>query len=410
MYSYFIRRFLLMIPTFIGITFLCFTVTRFVPGGPVEQAILRYQQAMSQSGEAGGGTASSMDTQGQISEEMMTKLKEIYGFDKPFYHAYVIWLGRVIQLDLGNSDTYAKPVWSLIVEKFPISLIFGLTGFILSYSICIPLGVWKAVKHGSGFDTASSILVFIAYSIPGWTAGVLLLMLLGGGSFLNLVPLGGVESTIITPESKLHAYLQEGGRVAELPLEVIAAHKDLSDLRDKEKAFINSEHPAFKHIPKDKRVKLTEGKHSDLTRWGRILDVAWHMFLPVFCYVLGSFASMTVLMKNSLMENLGQDYVRTAFAKGLSEKTVIFKHALRNSLIPLATGLGHMFSLVLAGSYLIEKVFNINGFGLLGYESLIARDYPVTLGILVIASMLSLLGNIISDLLYCIIDPRIRFS
>ncbi|MFA6750471.1 MAG: ABC transporter permease, partial [Candidatus Riflebacteria bacterium] len=147
-----------------------------------------------------------------------------------------------------------------------------------------------------------------------------------------------------------------------------------------------------------------------LTGFGRFLDVGWHMLLPVFCYVLGSFASMTVLMKNSLMENLGQDYVRTAFAKGLSEKTVIFKHALRNSLIPLATGLGHMFSLILAGSYLIEKVFNINGFGLLGYESLIARDYPVTLGILVIASMLKLIGNIISDLLYCIIDPRIRFS
>ena len=163
-------------------------------------------------------------------------------------------------------------------------------------------------------------------------------------------------------------------------------------------------------MPKDKVIKLPQGKHSDLTGFGRFLDVGWHMLLPVFCYVLGSFASMTVLMKNSLMENLGQDYVRTAFAKGLSEKTVIFKHALRNSLIPLATGLGHMFSLILAGSYLIEKVFNINGFGLLGYESLIARDYPVTLGILVIASMLKLIGNIISDLLYCIIDPRIRFS
>jgi microcin C transport system permease protein len=134
------------------------------------------------------------------------------------------------------------------------------------------------------------------------------------------------------------------------------------------------------------------------------------MVLPVFCYVLGMFASMTVLMKNSLMENLGQDYVRTAFAKGLSEKTVIFKHALRNSLIPIATGLGHMLSLILAGSYLIEKVFNIKGFGLLGYESLIARDYPVTLGILVIGSLLKLFGNIFSDILYCIIDPRIRFS
>jgi microcin C transport system permease protein len=173
---------------------------------------------------------------------------------------------------------------------------------------------------------------------------------------------------------------------------------------------INSRHPAFEHIPPDKRKKLESGSHEDLSGFGRFLDKAKHMVLPVFCYVLGMFASMTVLMKNSLMENLGQDYVRTAFAKGLSEKTVIFKHALRNSLIPIATGLGHMLSLILAGSYLIEKVFNIKGFGLLGYESLIARDYPVTLGILVIGSLLKLFGNIFSDILYCVIDPRIRFS
>ena len=158
------------------------------------------------------------------------------------------------------------------------------------------------------------------------------------------------------------------------------------------------------------RLIIVNASHDDLTFLGKVLDIGWHMFLPVFCYVLGSFASMTVLMKNSLMENLGQDYVRTAFAKGLSEKTVIFKHTLRNSLIPLATGLGHMLSIILAGSFLIEKVFNINGFGLLGYNSLIARDYPVVLGSLVISTILGLLGNIISDLLYCVIDPRIRFS
>ncbi|MBQ2592141.1 MAG: ABC transporter permease, partial [Candidatus Riflebacteria bacterium] len=194
MFSYFFRRLLLMIPTFIGITFLVFTVTRFVPGGPVEQAVLRYQQAASMGGEGGGGTASGMDENGQISEEMMQRLKEIYGFDKPFYQAYCIWLWRVLHFDLGVSDTYSRPVWDLIKEKFPISIIFGLAGFILSYSICIPLGVWKAVKHGSIFDTSSSVLVFIAYSIPGWTAGVLLLMLFGGGTYLNWFPLGGFES------------------------------------------------------------------------------------------------------------------------------------------------------------------------------------------------------------------------
>lgn len=405
MYSYFIRRFLLMIPTFIGITFLCFTVTRFVPGGPVEQAVLRYQQAMANSGEGGGGTSGSEMEQGQISEEMMQQLRAIYGFDKPFYLAYLHWLWRVMHFDLGTSDTYSRPVWDLIKEKFPISIIFGLTGFLLSYLICIPLGVWKAVKHGSTFDTGSSVLVFIAYSIPGWTAGVLLLMLLGGHAYLDIVPSGGKESSYVVENSRMASFLQEGARAGDLPENIREKYPKLRDNQT-----INSNHPAFAHVPPEKRFQLKKGSHSDLTFVGRLLDTMWHMILPVFCYVLGMFASKTVLMKNSLMENLGQDYVRTAFAKGLSERTVIFKHALRNSLIPIATGLGHMLSIILAGSYLIEKVFNINGFGLLGYESLIARDYPVTLGILVIGSMLKLFGNIMSDVLYCLIDPRIRFS
>jgi microcin C transport system permease protein len=405
MYSYFIRRFLLIIPTFIGITFLCFTVTRFVPGGPVEQAVLRYQQASAQLGEAGAGSSSDGAEQGQISEEMMQRLKEIYGFDKPFYVAYVHWLWRVLHFDLGESDTYSKPVWDLIKEKFPISIWFGLTGFLLSYGICIPLGVWKAVKHGSIFDTASSVLVFIAYSIPGWTAGVILLMLFGGGSYWNVFPLGGIHSTTVTQESYLADYLLEGSTAQHLPPEIREKYPDLHD-----EDIINSRHPAYSHIPADKKHKLSKGSYEDLSGFGQFIDKARHMALPVFCYVLGMFASMTVLMKNSLMENLGQDYVRTAFAKGLSEKVVIFKHALRNSLIPIATGLGHMLSIILSGSYLIEKVFNIKGFGLLGYESLIARDYPVTLGILVIGSLLKLFGNIFADILYCVIDPRIRFS
>lgn len=407
MYSYFFRRFLMIFPTFIGITFLCFTVTRFVPGGPVEQAILRYQQARAEEGEAGGGSAGLGDTDmGQISEEMMAKLNEIYGFNDNFVIAYIKWLMRVIRLDLGQSDTYDRPVWELIVERLPISISFGLTGFILSYLVCIPLGVWKAVKHGSHFDTLSSITVFVAYSIPGWTAGVILLMLLGGGTYLNIVPLGGIRSADITPNSYFAKHLQRGGPASALPEEVREEYKELRD-----DTIINESHKAFSSLPKEmQQTQLTRGHHEDLTFWGRILDRVWHLILPVFCYVLGLFASKTVLMKNSLMENLGQDYVRTAFAKGLSERVVIFKHAFRNSLIPIATGLGHMLSIVLAGSYLIEKVFNINGFGLLGYDSLIARDYPVTLGILVIGSFLRLFGNIMSDLLYCIIDPRIRFS
>jgi ABC-type microcin C transport system permease subunit YejB len=446
MVNYFIRRFLLIIPTFLGITFLCFTVMRFVPGGPVEQAILTYQQSMASGGEAGSS--------GQISEEMVQKLKEIYGFDKPFYQAYFIWLTKVCKLDLGTSDTFSRPVWDVIKERFPISITFGLIGFLLSYTICVPLGVFKAIKHGSNFDTLSSIIVFIGYSIPGWTAGVFLLLLFGGGSFVSLVPLGGIHSDSINSDMYLSKYLLKGGKASDLPADVLAAHQlgnhetifsdhpafvhftpqnivqpEKDKTEDKPFGYvrnlppsikkmyqlraeqtINEKHPAFKNIPEDKKFQITSGTNNDLSTFGYVLDLVWHMILPIMCYMIGSFASLTVLMKNSLMENLGQDYVRTAFAKGLSEKTVIFKHALRNSLIPIATGLGHALSIVLAGSYLIEKVFNIQGFGLLGYTSLIARDYPVSLGILVIGASLRLLGNIISDFLYCVIDPRIRFS
>src|SRR6185503_16692217 len=191
----------------------------------------------------------------------------------------------------------------------------------------------------------SSAIVFLGYAVPGWALGTALLVLFGGGSFWSLFPLGGFR-----PD--------------------------------------NWEY---------------------LSVWGKITGQIHHMFLPVVCYMIGSFATLTILTKNSLMENLGQDYVRTAFAKGLDEHTVIFKHALRNSLIPIATGLGHVFSLILAGSFLIEKVFNIDGMGYLGYTSILQRDYPVALGILVISSLLMLVGNIISDVIYVMVDPRIRF-
>ncbi len=346
MATYLTRRLLLMIPTLLGITFLVFSVLRFVPGGPVEQAIMKYKMAMLSGGGEGGASTTSARGEVQISPEMVERLKKIYGFDKPFHIAYLNWLGNVLQFDLGESDTYQRPVWDVISERFPISLFFGGVGYILSYLVCIPLGIRKAMSHGTPFDFATSMLVFVGYSIPGFAAGVVLLVLFGGGSYWNLFPLGGLYS------------------------------------------------PNF----------------DSMSSWEKIKDLAHHAVLPVFCYMLASFASTTVLMKNSLMENLGQDYVRTAFAKGLDEKVVIFKHALRNSMIPLATGLGHIFSILLAGSYLIEKVFDIHGLGLLGYEALISRDYPVTLGILVISSFLALIGNIISDMIYAAVDPRIRFK
>ena len=345
--AYFIRRFLLIIPTFIGITMLSFGVMQFVPGGPVEKMIMSYQMS-SMSGEAGGGGGSSFESGASLPEDALEEIKKFYGFDKPVHIRYLKWLYNVCRFNLGESYRYSEPVWGMISERFPVSIYFGAIGFILSYTVCIPLGVWKAVKHTSTFDTLSSVIVFIGYSIPGWAAGIVLLTLFGGGSFWDVFPLGEMHSA---PEI-----------------------------------------------------------WETLSGSEKVIDQIHHTILPVLCYMIGQFAGLTILMKNSLMENLGADYVRTAFAKGLDEKVVVFKHALRNSMIPIATGLGRIFSLILAGSYLIEKVFNIDGIGMLGYTSIIDRDYPVALGILVIASLLKLVGNIISDILYCLIDPRIRFS
>jgi len=321
-----------------------FVITHFVPGGPVEQQVVRFKMALAQEGGAGG--ASGGLTAEGLPEGAIEEIRRYYGFDKPVHIRYVTWLWNVLHLDLGRSYIYHQPVWDVIKSRFPISIFLGLTGFFLSYLVCVPLGVLKAIKHGSKFDFISSLSVFLGYSIPGWALGTALLVLFGGGSFWELFPLGGFR-----PDN--WKYLDFGGK---------------------------------------------------------ILAQAHHMFLPVLCYMIGSFATLTILTKNALMENMGQDYVRTAFAKGLGERRVIFVHALRNSMIPLATGLGHFISLILAGSFLIEKVFNIDGMGYLGYTSVLQRDYPVALGIIMISSVLMLVGNILSDMIYVVVDPRIRFK
>jgi len=242
------------------------------------------------------------------------------------------------------STRYYDPVWSMIKERIPISLYFGIISLFLVYSVCIPLGIAKAIKHKSSFDNLTSIIVFIGYAIPGWVVGVLLLVLLA--AHWEIFPLGGMVSD----------------------------------------------------------------NFEDLTVIAKLLDIIRHTILPLIAYMIGSFTVMTFLMKNTLMDNLSSDYVRTAIAKGLSFKKAVFKHALRNSLIPIATSFGNNVSVVLSGSFLIEKVFNINGMGLLGYESVVERDYPVVLGILVISSLLFMIGNILSDICVAIVDPRVRFE
>jgi len=343
MTAYFIRRLLLVVPTFIGITIMVFAITRFVPGGPVERIIAQARQMGTLEGAGPAGTPSESQTQ-PLSEEQIDALRKYYGFDKPVIVSYFTWLGKVLSGDLGVSTRYYDPVWEMIRDRIPISLYFGGVSLVLVYGICIPLGIVKAIRHKSAFDNISSIIVFVGYAVPGWVIGVLLLVVFA--SHWEVFPLGGMVSD----------------------------------------------------------------DFEDFTLIRKIFDILRHTALPLIAYMLGSFTVLTFLMKNTLMDNLAADYVRTAIAKGLPFRKAVLKHALRNSLVPIATSFGNNISIVLSGSFLIEKVFNINGMGLLGYESVVERDYPVVLGILAISSLLFMIGNILSDVCVAIVDPRVKFE
>lgn len=421
MIQYILRRLLLMIPTFLGITILVFTILQLVPGGPLEQELLKAQASIMAGGEGGAGGSTSESGAIELPEESVARLKSFYGLDRPGPIRYLVWLGvwpkeinqyhvkfagdnteeshrlssknylqvqiengiptvqvregeaekwkaEVTRTDensgeitvkiyqtafqgiltghLGTSYNFAEPVWQLIKDRLHVSAYFGLISFFLSYLVCIPLGISKALKHGSKFDAITSVIVFVGYSTPGFILGAVLLVYFGGGSFWDVFPLGEFRSE------------------------------------------------DFEYF----------------TFWEQVKDQLHHTILPVISYMVAAFATLTVLMKNSLLENLSQDYVRTAFAKGLSERRVVFFHTVRNSLIPLATGIGGLLGVWLAGSYLIERVFNINGIGMLSYMAVIQRDYPIVMGFLVVGTIIRLLGNLVSDMAYAAIDPRIRFK
>jgi microcin C transport system permease protein len=340
--SYFLRRFLLIIPTFLGVTLLVFAVTRVVPGGPIERMMT---EALLSGGDRGATVASAQGRGGSsLSEAQLDQLREYYGFDKPVFVSYVEWLGKVFTLDLGRSTRYNEPVWDTIKGRFPISIFYGITTLILTYAVCIPLGIAKAIRHNSHFDNISSGVVFFGYAIPSYVVGIALLTFFA--SQLEWFPLGGFVSN----------------------------------------------------------------NYDSLGSWEKFLDVIHHATLPLMSYMAGSFAVTTFMMKNTLMDNLSADYVRTAIAKGLTFKQAVYRHALRNSLIPIATSFGNNISLILTGSFLIERIYNIDGFGLLGFESLVERDYPVVMGILVLSSLLFLVGNIISDICVALVDPRVKFG
>jgi microcin C transport system permease protein len=341
-WTYFARRLLLVIPTFIGITLVNFGLCQFVPGGPVEQIMMQMRGSV-------GGEARLSAMVGAISEEQRKALEKHFGFDKPVLIRYWTWLWtNRIGLAVDSYKYPNKKVWQLIKERFPVSLIFGITGFVLTYLVCIPLGIAKALRNGSVFDWTSSVVVFVGYAIPAFAFGMVLKMLFCGttDTLWNVFPVAGF-------------------------------HAD-----------------AFETFSFFQKVQ----------------DVAWHMALPVLCYMIGHFAVLTLLMKNSLLEQIGQDYIRLVLAKGAGLRRAIWGHALRNALVPIATGFGGVLTVMFAGSVLIERVFEIPGMGRLSLDAIISRDYMVFMGILSVTAMLDLLGRIVSDLAYVIIDPRIHFQ
>ena len=345
--AYLARRVMLLVPTFLGITIVCFCLTRFLPGGPVEMRLLK----MRGMGNAGGEVtqASAQGNGASVSDTYRKELERQYGFDKPIYRQYWNWLVvNRMGMNLPSYDYPNKTAWQLIKTRIPVSVWCGLTSFLLTCLVCIPLGIAKALRHRQAFDAFSSVVVFVSYAIPSFALAMAFKMALCGtvDGLWDAFPLGGISSKFAVE-------------------------------------------PTF---------------------WQWFMDRAWHMFLPVLCYVSSCFAMLTLLMKNSLLDQISSDYVRTVIAKGGTRRRAIWCHAFRNALVPIATGIGPMITLLFAGSIIIESIFEIPGMGRLSWDALIGRDYSVFLALLALTASFQLVGNLISDVLYMIIDPRIDFS
>ncbi|MEN9763568.1 MAG: Inner rane transporter permease protein yejB [Pseudomonadota bacterium] len=345
MLAYIVKRLLLMIPTLIGILLVSFVIIQFVPGGPVEQ-LIQELRGDSLSGEVASSGGVYRGAQG-VDAARLKEIRELYGFDKPAYERFVEMLVRYAQFDLGKSYFHHKGVWDLIIEKLPVSVSLGLWSFLIVYAVSIPLGIAKAVRNGSRFDLWTSTAILVGYAIPGFVLGVALLVLFGGGSFLQWFPLRG----------------------------------------------------------------LTSDNWAQLSLAGKVLDYLWHLALPLTCLIVGSFAVTTMLTKNTFLEEIRRQYVMTARAKGLSEQRVFYRHIFRNALIPLVTGFPAAFvGAFFTGSLLIETLFSLDGLGLLSYEAVMKRDYPVVLGSLYVFSLLGLLTKLVTDVMYTWVDPRVKFG
>ena len=342
--GYILKRLLLMVPTLFGVMLITFAITQFVPGGPVERLVAQ----LSGSG-AGGDTTSGGLYQGNkgLDQERVEQLKKLYGFDRPPLTRFLTMMRQYLVFDFGHSYYHHRSVSELVVSKLPVSMSLGLWTFVIVYSVCIPLGIAKAVRDGSAFDVATSTLILVGYAIPGFVLGIVLIVLFGGGSFFNLFPLRG----------------------------------------------------------------LVSDNWHQLGLAGKILDYLWHMVLPITASTVGSLAVMTLLTKNSFLEEIRKQYVVTARAKGLEEGQVLYRHVFRNAIIPIITGFpGSFITAFFTGSLLIETIFSLDGMGLLAYESVMNRDYPVVLGTLYFFTIIGLVSRLLSDLSYVLVDPRISFE
>ncbi|THH36853.1 microcin C ABC transporter permease YejB [Aliishimia ponticola] len=360
--AYILRRLLLVIPTLIGIMVVNFTLMQFVPGGPVEQAIAIAQGQGDVFGgfsggngnegltelETGGGDEKYAGSRG-LPPEYIAQLEKEFGFDKPPVQRFLGMMWDYFRFDFGDSYFQSQPVVDVVLDKLPVSLTLGLWSLLLSYAISIPLGVAKAVRDGSRFDIWTSGVIIALYAIPGFLFAILLLVLFAGGSYLQIFPLRGLTS--------------------------------------------------------DQTVWDT------LSFWGKVKDYIWHATLPIIAYTIGGFASLTLLTKNSFLDEIKKQYVVTARAKGLSENRVLYGHVFRNAMLIVIAGFPAAFiGIFFGGSLIIESIFSLDGLGRLGFEAAVARDYPIFFGTLFVFGLIGLIVGILSDLMYVLVDPRIDFE
>ncbi len=365
MFAYIIRRLLLVIPTLFGIMVLNFAIVQAAPGGPVEQMLAEFRGnavsataritgdsadnvnvAGSSTGADGGSERQSRATRG-LDPELVQDITKLYGFDKPPFERFILMMKSYITFDFGDSFFRDARVVDLVVEKMPVSISLGLWTTLIVYLVSIPLGIKKAVRDGTSFDVWTSGLIIVGYAIPGFLFAILLVVIFAGGSYFDWFPLRGLVSDNFSSMN---------------PLE-------------------------------------------------KVIDYAWHLVLPLTAMLVGGFATLTMLTKNSFLDEINKQYVLTARAKGLSENRVLYGHVFRNAMLIIVAGFPSAFvGILFTGALLIEIIFSLDGLGLLGFEAVINRDYPIIFGTLFVFTFLGLILNIIGDVMYMIIDPRIDFE